>query len=84
MPAGRLRLAVDHRDTADGYNIATLEPARGRGIGSAVTAALLAEGRAGGRTASILHAWPLGLPVYQRLGFAAVCRMPQYVWVPGL
>ena len=69
--------------TAGLYNIATLEPARGRGVGYAVTAALLAEGRTRGCTESILHASPLGLPVYQRLGFVEVCRMPQYVWAPG-
>lgn len=70
--------------TAGLYDIATLEPARGRGVGYAVTAALLAEGRARGCTESILHASPMGLPVYQRLGFVEVCRMPQYVWAPGL
>ena len=70
--------------TAGLYNIATLEPARGRGVGYAVTAALLAEGRARGCTESILHASPLGLPVYRRLGFVEVCRMPQYVWLPDV
>jgi len=68
--------------TAGIYNIATLPAARGRGIGYAVTAALMREGRDRGCLESILHASPMGLPVYRRLGFVEVCRMPQYVWVP--
>lgn len=69
--------------TAGLHNIATLAPARGRGVGYALTAALLAEGRARGCTESILHASPMGLPVYQRLGVVEVCRVPQYIWAPG-
>jgi GNAT superfamily N-acetyltransferase len=64
------------------YNIATLEEARGRGIGYAVTAALLAEGRRRGCRHAVLHASEEGRPVYERLGFEAVCDVPQYVWLP--
>ena len=69
--------------TAGLYNIATLPAARRKGVGYAVTAALMAEGRARGCVDSILCASPMGLPVYRRLGFVEVCPMPQYVWVPG-
>lgn len=64
------------------YNIATLEEARGRGIGYAVTAALLAEGRRRGCRHTVLHATEAGRPVYERLGFETVCDVPQYVWLP--
>lgn len=69
-------------DTAGVYNIATVEQARGRGIGYAVTAALMNAGRARGATQSVLHASEQGRPLYERLGFEAVCRVPQFVWMP--
>ena len=64
------------------YNIATLEEARGRGVGHAVTATLLNTGVARGCQQAILHASDMGRPVYERLGFAQVCTTPQYVWMP--
>lgn len=70
--------------TAGLYNITTLEAARGRGIGYAVTATLLEMARDRGCTEAILHATELGRPVYERLGFEEVCRMPMFVWVPQL
>ncbi len=47
-----------------------VEPScRGRGVGSAVTRALVAWARALGYTRVTLHASPFGRPVYRRLGF---------------
>jgi GNAT superfamily N-acetyltransferase len=69
-------------ETAGLYNIATVDKARGRGVGYAVTAALMNAGRARGATHSILHASAQGLPVYQRLGFEEVCMTRQFVWMP--
>lgn len=69
--------------TAGLYNIATLAEARGRGIGYAVTRELLELARLRGCTEAILHASEMGRPVYERLGFVAVCEVPQYVWVPA-
>lgn len=69
--------------TAGLYNIATLESARGRGIGLAVTAALADAGRARGATHAILHSSQFGRPVYERLGFEEVCIVPQFVWMPA-
>jgi GNAT superfamily N-acetyltransferase len=68
--------------TAGLYNIAVLEEARGRGIGYAVTASLLNVARERGATHAILHSSDLGRPVYERLGFEVVCRVPQFVWTP--
>ena len=64
------------------YNIATLEELRGRGLGYAVTARLMDLGRERGCTDAVLHATEQGRPVYERLGFTAVCDVPQYVWMP--
>jgi GNAT superfamily N-acetyltransferase len=68
--------------TAGLYNIATVEDARGRGIGYAVTATLMELARAAGADHAILHATESGRPVYERAGFVEVCQVPQYVWMP--
>ena len=80
-PAGGGSLWITGR-TAGLYNIATLEAARGRGVGTAVTAALLATARQLGCTEAVLHATELGLGVYRRLGFTQVCSVRQHLWVP--
>ena len=69
-------------DTAGLYNISTLEVWRGRGLGYAVTATLMNLAREHGCTHAVLHASEPGLPVYERLGFVEVCRVPQFVWAP--
>lgn len=68
--------------TAGIYDVATLPEARGRGLGHAVTAALMEIGRERGATHAILHATEMGRPVYERLGFTEVCTVPQYLWLP--
>ena len=65
------------------YNITTLEEARGRGLGNAVTARLMDIARERGCTDAVLHASEQGRPVYERLGFTYVCDVPQYVWMPA-
>jgi ribosomal protein S18 acetylase RimI-like enzyme len=69
--------------TAGLYNICTDEAARGRGIGYAVTRALLEHSRASGADHAVLHATEAGRPVYERAGFVEVCQVPQYVWMPS-
>ncbi len=64
------------------YNIATLPAFRGRGIGAALTARLMDLGAERGATEAVLHATELGRPVYERLGFVAVCDVPQFFWFP--
>ena len=60
-----------------------LDQARHRGVGGyAVTSFLLDEARARGCTESVLQATRLGRPVYERLGYVEVCRVPQYAWFP--
>ena len=81
-PAGCGSVFLDGR-IAGLYNIATPEPFRGRGIGTAVTEALLDVARERGCAEAVLHASELGHPVYARLGFDEVCQVPQYVWLPA-
>ena len=62
------------------YNVATLPEARRKGIGAAVTAAPLKDAKSLGYRAGILHASPMGLPVYERLGFRRLCNVEWYLW----
>lgn len=64
------------------YNITTLPSARRRGVGGAVTAALVNAGLERGATQAVLHASEDGFPVYERLGFETVCQVPQFLWLP--
>ena len=53
---------------------------RRQGIGAAVTLAPLLEARDMGYEVGILHASPMGLGMYGRVGFQECCRMSHYVW----
>lgn len=64
------------------YNVGTLERARRRGVGRAVTAAAMRIGRDQGCHSAILHASELGYPVYESLGFDHVTDVSQHVWLP--
>lgn len=64
------------------YNIATLPEARGRRMGSMMTAAPLIDARNRGYKISILHSTQMGLNVYKRLGYEEICRKVGYVWNP--
>jgi GNAT superfamily N-acetyltransferase len=72
-----------HGRTIGVYNVATLERHRGRGLGTAVTAAVVGLGRERGASEAVLHASEMGRPVYERMGFVDVCRVPQFIWVPS-
>ncbi len=65
------------------YNIATIESARRRGLGHAVTATLMNLARGRGCSEAVLMASEMGRPTYERLGFVEVCQTPQYVWTPS-
>jgi ribosomal protein S18 acetylase RimI-like enzyme len=62
------------------YNVATLERARGKGIGRAMTLAPLHEARSQGYRYSMLHASEMGHGVYRRIGYRDVGTMRQYEW----
>jgi GNAT superfamily N-acetyltransferase len=65
-------------DVAGVYNVATVERARGRGVGAAITWAAALAGRDAGATRSILQASPMGEPVYTRMGYATPARYRQF------
>jgi len=62
------------------YNIATLPEARGRRMGSMMTAAPLIDARERGYKVSILHSTKIAYNVYKRLGYEEICRKVGYVW----
>jgi ribosomal protein S18 acetylase RimI-like enzyme len=54
------------------YNIATHPAARGRGVGTAVTAAAVEAGRSWGCDRVVLQASPMGESLYRKMGFRTV------------
>jgi GNAT superfamily N-acetyltransferase len=56
------------------YTIATIESARRRGYGAAMTARVMADGVAAGCDVAALQASVMGRPIYERLGFRTVVR----------
>ena len=61
------------------YNIATLESARGRGFGAAMTMRLVVDGLADGCDIAVLQSSPLARPLYERLGFRTVVEYLGFV-----
>jgi GNAT superfamily N-acetyltransferase len=59
-------------------NVGTIPAARGRGVGTAVTAACLAISAGRGDPSSWLAASAMGEPVYARLGFRTVGRLTHH------
>jgi GNAT superfamily N-acetyltransferase len=62
------------------YFVCTVEEARRRGIGAALTPAPLLEARERGYRLGVLGASLMGYPVYRRLGFREYCRIGLYEW----
>ncbi len=60
------------------YNVATLADFRSRGIGTAMSRAAINEARMKGCRFSVLHATPMGIPVYRKLGYREYCRLKIY------
>ena len=73
-------LLVSDGPTAGIYNVCTVEEARRRGIGAAVTHAALEAGRASGLKTGVLFASSMGYPVYKKLGFRTGCTFTTYAW----
>jgi len=62
------------------YNVATLESARCKGIGAAMTVIPLLEARSAGYRVAALESSESGYSVYQKLGFQEYCKIAHYVW----
>jgi GNAT superfamily N-acetyltransferase len=65
-------LGVRTGSTIGVYNIATIESARNRGWGRAMTMRIVDDGAAAGCDVAILQASEMGRPIYERLGFKNV------------
>lgn len=61
------------------YNVATLEKARGKGIGTAITKQPLLEAKSKGYQLAILHSSELGFNVYKNIGFQDYYKIGMYV-----
>jgi Acetyltransferase (GNAT) family. len=61
------------------YNIATIEAARRQGLGAAMTERVAADGAAEGCDVAILQASPMGLPIYERLGYRTVVEYDGWI-----
>jgi GNAT superfamily N-acetyltransferase len=61
------------------YNVATLESARRRGYGAAMTMRIVDDGLGEGCDVAILQASDMGRPIYERLGFRSVVDYVGYV-----
>jgi ribosomal protein S18 acetylase RimI-like enzyme len=72
-------MAYDHDGDCGIYNVGTLEHARRRGLGSAVTASLLHDARARGCRSASLQSTAMAEGVYARLGFRDLGRILEYV-----
>ena len=64
------------------YNVTTLEEARGKGIGTAVTLATLIEAKQLGYQNAILHSSEMAFSMYKRMGFKEYCKLEWYIWQP--
>jgi hypothetical protein len=60
------------------YSIATIESARRRGFGAAMTVRIMADGVAAGCDVAVLQASELGRPIYERVGFRTVVTYRAY------
>ncbi|HYR29713.1 MAG TPA: GNAT family N-acetyltransferase [Thermoanaerobaculia bacterium] len=65
------------------YHVATLPPARGRGVGAAITAAPMRDAAVAGRKTATLQSSEMAIGVYRSLGFVACCDLELYDWKPG-
>ena len=61
------------------YSIATIESARRRGYGAAMTARVVADGVVAGCDVAALQSSEMGRPIYERLGFRTVVRYAAYI-----
>lgn len=71
-------VAIRTGDVSGVYAVGTLPAARRRGVGSALTWAAVAAGRAWGCDTIVLQASEMGFPMYAAMGFRTVVRYTQF------
>ena len=62
------------------HMVTTLEKARGKGIGTAITFAPLKEAKKLGYEILVLHSTEMALNMYKRMGFKEYCTIELYIW----
>jgi GNAT superfamily N-acetyltransferase len=72
-------MAFDHHDDCGIYNVTTLEPARRRGLGTALTVVQLRAARVRGCRTASLQSTPMAERVYAAVGFRDLGRILEYV-----
>jgi GNAT superfamily N-acetyltransferase len=70
--------ALDDGDDCGIYLVATLKGHRGKGVSRRLLHVALAEARQRGLRTSSLQATKLGHPVYERLGYEAICTLQMW------
>ena len=65
------------------YHVATIEEARGRGYGAALTLAAMRHARESGVSDIVLQASDMALGVYRSVGFEKYCDLSLYDWRPS-
>jgi GNAT superfamily N-acetyltransferase len=76
-------VAVRTGESGGVYSVATLEPARRRGVGTAVTWAAVAAMRDWGCTWAVLQSSEMGYSVYRAMGFEEVTRYIRFAPAEG-
>ncbi|MGA8256693.1 MAG: GNAT family N-acetyltransferase [Nocardioides sp.] len=71
-------IAISSAGAGGVVNVLTVEEARGRGIGTALTWAAVQAGAARGHNTVVLQATQMGLPVYRTMGFTTVVEYAEY------
>jgi len=74
---------VDHQGNSEVQLVAVLAEARGRGIAKRLLAHALADAAERGNETATLIATPMGLPVYERLGFRPLDRFSMWERADG-
>jgi len=64
------------------HMVTTLEEARGKGIGTAITLASLNEAKKLGYELTILHSTEMGLNMYKQMGFKEYCTIELFISQP--
>lgn len=62
------------------YQVATLPPARGHGLATAISLTALHEARRRGHQTAVLHSTPQAVKVYRQLGFQPAANLMLYLW----
>lgn len=65
------------------YNVCTLEEARNKGIGTAISVEPLHQAKEFGYEVAILQSSEMGLNVYKNIGFKEYCKLEAFMWSPG-